>query len=392
LKQFFQSASGNATVVLHVEPDLWGYLERIATVQDDATTVPVSVASSGFADVSAYPNNLRGFAQAIVHLRDLYARNVLLGYHISVWGTNVDISIQNPAASVVTQLGQRAGTYFNSLQANFDLAFAEFSDRDSGFYEAIATDSTPCAPGKVGCNHWWDETDYTNSINFISTFVQMTSKRVVFWQIPFGNTKMRACDNTLNHYQDTRPEWLLDNANKANIARYRDAGVIGFLFGGGSSATTCACDAAGDGVTNPNPINGNTLTSLSSDDDGGYFMQKASIYNQSPLSLVAGATTPQGTSQNTVRTSGTPTTVATSQNTVGTSRAPTTVATSQNIVVTSKGATSQGVSNAATSNGVSNSQSNQISISVNVMASLPVSSSAMFQISAVIILAIALAF
>ena len=32
------------------------------------------------------------------------------------------------------------------------------------------------------------------------------------WQIPLGNTKMRAQNNTWGHYQDNRPEWLLDDA------------------------------------------------------------------------------------------------------------------------------------------------------------------------------------
>jgi len=41
---------------------------------------------------------------------------------------------------------------------------------------------------------------------------------------------------------------------------------------------TCACDAAGDGVTNPAPIDGNTAASVSADDDGGYFKQQSAAY------------------------------------------------------------------------------------------------------------------
>ncbi len=40
-----------------------------------------------------------------------------------------------------------------------------------------------------------------------------------------------------------------------------DAGVVAFLFGGGAGGTTCACNGQNDGVTNPSPINGNTLAS-----------------------------------------------------------------------------------------------------------------------------------
>src|SRR5262249_9763779 len=41
---------------------------------------------------------------------------------------------------------------------------------------------------------------------------------------------------------------------------------------------TCGCEAAGDGVTNPAPINGNTGVSLNADDDGGFYRQKVAQY------------------------------------------------------------------------------------------------------------------
>jgi hypothetical protein len=56
------------------------------------------------------------------------------------------------------------------------------------------------------------------------------------------------------------------------------AGFVGFLFGGGAGGTTCACDAAKDGVTNPPPIDGNTRPSLTADDDGGYFRERVRDY------------------------------------------------------------------------------------------------------------------
>src|SRR6202171_3009730 len=41
-------------VVIHIEPDFWGYMQQRATT--DASSVTASVASSGLADVAAYPN------------------------------------------------------------------------------------------------------------------------------------------------------------------------------------------------------------------------------------------------------------------------------------------------------------------------------------------------
>ena len=56
-------------VVLHVEPDLWGYIQQAAS-GDDAATVPAKVAATGLGESTACPTTPAGFAQAIVRLRD----------------------------------------------------------------------------------------------------------------------------------------------------------------------------------------------------------------------------------------------------------------------------------------------------------------------------------
>ena len=58
-------------------------------------------------------------------------------------------------------------------------------------------------------------------------------------------------------------------------AGIRHAGLVAFLFGGG---VTCPCDQARDGVTYPDPIDGNDRPSLSDADDGGYFDERAAAY------------------------------------------------------------------------------------------------------------------
>jgi hypothetical protein len=111
---------------------------------------------------------------------------------------------------------------------------------------------------------------------------------MVAWQIPLGNTVMRAENDTNDHYQDNRVQWLLGPQGRAHLRAYVAAGYVGFLFGRGADGNTCACDAAHDGVTNPAPIDGNTRPSLSADDDGGYFKAQVRAYYRSrPLPLPA---------------------------------------------------------------------------------------------------------
>src|SRR5262245_17532296 len=93
-----------------------------------------------------------------------------------------------------------------------------------------------------------------------------------------GTRVMRAMDNTWDHYQDNRVQWLLEPDSRAHLRAYVAAGFVGFLFGRGADGATCACDAAGDGVTDPAPIDGNTAEAVSADDDGGYFKQQSAAY------------------------------------------------------------------------------------------------------------------
>ena len=308
LKLFFQKAGGfpGTPVVLHVEPDFWGYMEQRST-GDNAATVSAKVSETGIPQLAGLPSNVAGFARAVVKLRDTYAPNVILGYHVSVWGTNVDIALSNPSDAMVDTLAARAAAFYNSLGANFDIVFGEFSDRDSGFYQYVYGD---------GGGSWWDAEDFRRNVRFLSGFSAATHKRIVMWQIPLGNTKMRAENNSNDHYQDNRTEWLLNESARTHLTAYRDAGVVAFLFGRGAGGPTCACDDLQDGVTNPAPINGNTLASemaatgtapvqvtrgstptlvtpYAADDDGGFFRWKAWQYYQTgPIPLATAPSAP----------------------------------------------------------------------------------------------------
>src|SRR5439155_15440909 len=116
-------------VIVHVEPDLWGYVQQAA--RGDRASSVRAVVGHGL------PNNVSGFARAVVRLRNRYAPNVRLAYHLSVWGTKTDIALQDPPDARVDALGRRSARFYRSLHAHFDMTFAEFDDRDSGFNQIV---------------------------------------------------------------------------------------------------------------------------------------------------------------------------------------------------------------------------------------------------------------
>ena len=270
LKLFYQRAGAFAgqRIVLQFEPDFWGFMNLRAGSSDNASMISATVASTGVADLAGLPDTVAGFAQAAVRLRDRYAPNVLIAYHVSIWGSGGDILYTKPPDAVVDALGARAAAFYQSLGASFDLAFLDPSDRDAGFKQIRNGDGAA----------WWSAADYRRHARFVASFVSVTGKRAMLWQIPLGNTKMRAMNNTWGHYQDNQVEWLLDDPGRQHLIDYMNAGVVGLIFGGGAAGTTCACDAIADGVTDPPPINGNTGVSLNADDDGGFFRAKAAAY------------------------------------------------------------------------------------------------------------------
>jgi len=251
------------TAIVHVEPDLWGYMER---ANGDATKVKVDVQSSGAASVAGFDDSAAGFAQALVHLRDLYAPNVVLGFHVSDWATGKDL-ILNKANPVAT--AAKIGAFYRSLGAQFDLLFVDASDRDAAWYQAQRGD---------GGAHWWKDADFERFGTFVNSIVRETGRWAVVWQVPIGNTVYRSMDNSWGHYQDNRVQyWLGDPSHAQALA---DDGVIAVLFGAGADGCTTYTDAMNDGITNPSPINGNDQEAQYADDDGGYLRSSASAYYQ----------------------------------------------------------------------------------------------------------------
>jgi hypothetical protein len=218
-----RTAARGRLVILHVEPDLWGYVQQRAK-DDDAASVPAAVARSGDPRLAGLPDTAAGFAQAVVRLRDQLAPHVALAWHMSTWGTGVDLVLQDPSLPAVDRLAARSAKFYASLHAPFDAIFSDPSDRDDGFDRKINGD---------GGKSRWTRGDYARDVRWLAGLHRATKLPLAEWQIPLGNRRL---PNTWGRFRDTHVETLL--GDRRLLRRYRDAGVVALLFGGGADGTT----------------------------------------------------------------------------------------------------------------------------------------------------------
>lgn len=290
------------TAVINIEPDFTGGYAVQAVNNNgvcfafctgqgnDPTFLKASVGSSGFGDVAGYPNTYAGWVQALAHLRDLYAPNVVLGLDVSPWGTGDDIGVDTNPNLNATALGQEIGSFLNSAGPH-DLLFNDPLDRDAGQYKVV-----------YGQNRWWDRLNVTfPNFHRWEQFLQGAEsadggKSMLLWQVPVGNQYFDTDNNTNNHYQDNRAEYIF-----GHVSELIQSGVVGAIFASGNAGNTTYTDASGDGVTNPSSFcttdgvsSGqicNNHTSSVADDDGGFIRMSAQSYYKNPLLLSGGSGT-----------------------------------------------------------------------------------------------------
>ena len=256
---FVKAAHARGPVVLHLEPDLFGYIEQ-RSKSNDASTVPAAVASTGIAALRGIPDSAAGFAQAVLALRRDYAPNVIVGYPISIWGTGKDIHLSHPSDPQVDAMASAAAAFYRSLHAGFDVTFTELADRDAGYAQTVN--------GESGA--WWNKVDYGHDLRFLRDFHRRVGRAIVMWQIPLGNTVSPVVNNTPYHYRDNKVQWFLAAGARGHLEAFARAGVVALLFGGGQAQDTDIGEASGD--RRP--------------DDGGYFAARArAYYRAGPIPL-----------------------------------------------------------------------------------------------------------
>ncbi|GAA3817749.1 serine/threonine-protein kinase [Nocardioides panacisoli] len=237
---------------------------NIAAAYPDATQVRAVVGSSGVPDLDGLPDTFAGWTQAWVRLRDQLAPQVQLGMDVESWGYGDFLIPVRPTVQDIDGWVANFKRFYASLGTKYD-----FLDDTVSYGEAGAQDDPQ--------EQMPTPKDFDRLLAWVQGISTAAGAGVVLDSVPTGNTVYRTVNNTPYHYQDGYVEWLLGDDDYAHLQAFRDAGLIGIVFGtaGDPAAETCPCDAADDGVTNP-PGTGREADS--SDDDGGYLQEQVRRY------------------------------------------------------------------------------------------------------------------
>lgn len=225
-------------VIIHVEPDGFGFLEQ--QTHDNPNT-PAAIASTGLPELAGLPDTVAGWGLAFLQLRKAVgATNVILAIHVSSWATGVEFathSVTAPLQPIVDQayafLGP-LGLTANVTGTTWDLIASDPLDRDADYYVTVQ-----------GTNPWWDASD-TASINsasfnrfaeWLRLWNQTSGKRSILWQIPCGNSNhLNVFNNGASRqgYKDNRAEYFFANGT-AHAQKFASVGVVALLFGAGAN-------------------------------------------------------------------------------------------------------------------------------------------------------------
>jgi hypothetical protein len=267
--------------IVHIEPDLWHLMQTYYTNGNDSMLlVQTALQETGYPGLTAeYSNTLRGFCQFVKVLQLQHAPNVYLAMPVSHDIHEVDLGTTTSQVDIAFH-ASRVAAFIESSGVRWDILFYNPAGADAGYYEVVDDNSS----------YWWDETNtsqpsFQRIIDWHYYVAGLTSLRILWWNVPFGNRHYKSCNNTPKHYMDNRAEYFL--GERLHLAELIENGTIGMIFGRGNDQCTNWLDSSGDGITNDSSTlpNHQNVEATSVADDGGYFKERAAAYLQNPIAL-----------------------------------------------------------------------------------------------------------
>jgi Ricin-type beta-trefoil lectin domain-like len=201
--RFFLQKIGTARTTIQLEPDFWGY---VRSINSNPHAVPAKVSQANPTDCPLAEGSASGLAGCLIKMARKYAPNSQVGLHASDW--NFQSNDYAAFAQFMIALGAKSG----------DFLVMDVSDRDAGWY------------AKQGQNTFWNDTSFAFIMAFCKNLSEAVGKPIILWQIPVGNM---AQNNTTNHYQDNKVQYLFDN-----IGTVAKSHIVALLFGAGQQEQT----------------------------------------------------------------------------------------------------------------------------------------------------------
>jgi hypothetical protein len=219
--RFLLQQIGNATVLLHIEPDFWGYAEQTG---QDPHSLSAAVATANATDCASEENSIAGMGRCMVSMVRTYAPNARVGLHASAWSTNIDVAMNTTPSFDVAAEAKKTAAFLVACGADIaDYIVVEASDRDAGYYQSI------------GRNSWWDDTnqtlpDFHQDFAWLTALAEAANKPLIDWQLPVGNMSL---PNTTNAWKDNRVDYFFGHTQELAATH-----MVGFAFGAGDGAQT----------------------------------------------------------------------------------------------------------------------------------------------------------
>lgn len=234
--RFLLQQVGNSPALLHVEPDFWGYAEK---VNQDPHQLPAEIATANPADCASQENSVAGMGRCIISMVRKYAPKAKVGLHGSGWAAGIDaISNRDPTVDVAA-LGQKLADFLLAAGgADLDFIGLDIADRDAGYERTLGIDS------------FWDVTnatlpDFTQAFTWAHALTTRLGKPALFWQIPLGNMSLPNVDKA---WQDAKLDYFF-----AHTSEVAASNAFGMVFGAGEIHQT-----------NPSTDNGNLIARVRS--------------------------------------------------------------------------------------------------------------------------------
>jgi hypothetical protein len=238
--RFLLKQVGTEVVLLHVEPDFWGYAAQRGVA---CSSIPAAAASANATDCGALPNTLAGMGQCMIAMARKYAPNARVGLHASGWGTMFDVLNNSDPSLDASAHGAKLGQFLAGCGAGGgDFVGADMSDRDADYYRIV----------KGQDQHWWDVANATlpsfhQAFSWSKAVAEAVGKPVLWWQTPLGNAAMPnktyqdAQGGTLGQWKDNKLDYAF-----GHMSELAGSHAVGIAFGAGQGDQTTPDNDDGD--------------------------------------------------------------------------------------------------------------------------------------------------